>query len=118
MNMNANLHVPDDPDLRRYRAIRAALGATILAGLVAGLAAIGAQSPERQHMTLNCAYDPAATGTLSDAQPEIPAICATAPARSAPPADGPRDDRAAYGVPDAATAKFPSAEPEPLPPTF
>lgn len=118
MNMNANLQVHDDPDLKRYRALRAALGATILAGLVAGLAAIGAQAPDRQHMTLNCAYDPAATGTLSDAQSEIPAICATAPGRSAPSAGAARPDRAAYGVPDAATARFPSAEPEPLPPTF
>ena len=118
MNMNVNLHAPDDPDLKRYRAIRAALGATILTGLVAGLAAIGAQSPDRQHMTLNCAYDPAATGTLSDAPSEIPAICATAAARSAPPAEAALPENARYGVPDAATAEFPSAEPEPLPPTF
>ena len=116
--MNTHLQATDDPDLKRYRAIRAALGATILAGFVAGLAAIGAQAPERQHMTLNCAYDPAATGTLSDAQSEIPAICATEPARAAPAAGDARPDNAKHGVPDAAMAAFPSAEPEPLPPTF
>lgn len=108
----------DDPEVKRYRVIRGAVGAVILAGFLAGLAAIGAQAPERRYMTLNCAYDPAATGTLSDAVSEIPPACA--PATS----DEPRATAAAptragpHGVPDAAAVTFPAAGDDPQPPTF
>jgi len=109
------MHAIDDTEFKRYRAIRAALGATILAGVVAGLAAIGAQAPERQHMTLNCAYEPGAAGTMNDALSEIPDACAPNPATPATPPPG---AAARYGVPDAAASLDPRAQPEPLPPTF
>lgn len=108
----------EDTEVKRYRAIRGAVGAVILAGFLAGLAAIGAQAPERRYVTLNCAYDPAATGTLTDAVSEIPPACMPATT------DEPRATAAApaqagpHGVPDAATAAFPAAGDDPQPPTF
>ncbi|PWB62071.1 MAG: hypothetical protein C3F16_07285 [Betaproteobacteria bacterium] len=106
----------DDPEVKRYRVIRGAVGAVILAGFLAGLAAIGAQAPERRYVTLNCAYDPAATGTLTDAVSEIPSACAPAaadePRATAPTQAGP------HGVPDAAAVAFPAAGDDPQPPTF
>ncbi len=108
----------DDPEVKRYRVIRGALGAVILAGFLAGLAAVGAQAPERRYVTLNCAYDPAATGTLTDAVSEIPSACMPATTEeprataAAPAQAGPQ------GVPDAATVVFPAAGDDPQPPTF
>lgn len=108
----------DDPEVKRYRVIRGAVGAVVLAGFLAGLAAIGAQAPERRYVTLNCAYDPAATGTLTDAVSEIPSACAPAAA------DEPRATAAApaqagpHGVPEASSVAFPAAGDESQPPTF
>jgi hypothetical protein len=111
------MHAIEDPEVNRFRTIRAAGGAVILAGLLAGLAAIGAQAPERQYMTLNCAYDPAATGTLSDAVSEIPAACA--PAATATAAVAPDEERpGAHRVPDASAVDFPAASANHQPPTF
>jgi hypothetical protein len=105
----------DDPEVKRYRTMGAALSTFVVLGVVAGLAAIGAQSPDRQHLTLNCAYDPSALTTMTDAMPEIPGACATGSAarEAAASRAEPR-----YGVPDAATALDPRAEPAEQPPTF
>ncbi len=110
----------DDLEVKRYRTMGAIARSVILLGVLAGLAAIGAQAPERRHMTLNCAYDPAATGTMSDAALEIPGACDTAtrePSAATGAASGPATS-AKYGVPDAATSLDPGAAVEPLPPTF
>ena len=100
----------ETPEVRKYRTIRAALGAVILLGLVAGLATIGAQAPKRDYVTFNCAYDPSATGTLTDAVPEIPDPCyraAATPRRAAP-----------HAVPSAASAVGTAPDDEVQPPTF
>ena len=111
------MHAIEDPEVKRFRSIRAAGGAVILAGVVAGLAAIGARAPERQYMTLNCAYDPAATGTLTDAVSEIPAACA--PASTATATFAPDEARGgAHRVPDASAVDFPAAGADHQPPTF
>ena len=108
----------DDPEVKRYRAIRAGAGAVVLAGFLAALAAIGAQAPERRYLTLNCAYDPAATGTLSDAVSDIPAACAPAVkdaragAAPSPARGGP------HRIPDASAVAFPAAGDDTQPPTF
>jgi len=108
----------DDPEVKRYNVIRGAVGAVILTGFLAGLAAIGAQAPERRYMTLNCAYDPAATGTLTDAVSEIPSACVPA-ATDEPRATATAPTQAGTrGVPDAATVAFPAAGDDPQPPTF
>ena len=109
------MHAFDDPEVKRYKAMGAALGTLVVLGVVTGLAAIGAQAPDRQHMTLNCAYDPSAVTTMTDAMPEIPGACAAGPA--APEAAAARAEPR-YGVPDAATALDPRAEPAAQLPTF
>ena len=110
--MNAN--AIDDPEVKRYRLVGAALRTVIAFGVVAGLAAIGANAPERRHMTMNCAYDPAATGTLSDASGDVSSLCAD----NSVEAEKPAVATGQHSVPDASTALDPRAEPEPLPPTF
>lgn len=110
--MNAN--AIEDPEVKRYRLIGAGLRTLIVFGVVAGLAAIGANAPERRHMTLNCAYDPAATGTLSDAPDDVSRLCAD----NSVQAEKPAATGGQHGVPDASTVLDPRAEPEPLPPTF
>lgn len=109
------MHAFDDPEVKRYKAMGAALSTLVVLGVVAGLAAIGAQAPDRQHMTLNCAYDPSAVTTMTDAMPEIPGACATGPAA---PEDAAVRAEPKYGVPDASTALDPRAEPAAQPPTF
>lgn len=111
------MHAIEDPEVKRFRSIRAAGGAVILAGVLAGLAAIGAQAPERQYMTLNCAYDPAATGTLTDAVSEIPAVCAPAATATADLAADVAP-LSAHRVPDASAVDFPAAGAGHQPPTF
>ena len=87
------------------------------AGFVAGLFAIGAQAPERRYVTLNCAYDPAVTGTLTDAVSEIPSACMPA-ATGAPRATEAPTRAGAHGVPEASSVAFPAAGGESQPPTF
>jgi hypothetical protein len=97
-----------DPEVKRYRATGAALRATILLGVVAGLAVVGARSPDRPQDALLCAHDPAATGTMNDA---MPGVCGTAGADSPSPG-------AVHRVPEAAAVLDPNAPIEAQPPTF
>lgn len=109
--MNA-IHL--DPETRRFRARAAVAQVAVLLAVVAGLGVIGATTPERQHVTTNCAFDPGATGTLSDATLELAGVCGNGtPVEREGGAIGAR-----YGVPDAKSSLDPRAQPEPLPPTF
>ncbi len=99
-------------EVRRYRNLGNAMRALILLGVVAGLAAIGAQAPQRDHVTLNCAYDPVVTGTISDATPAIPDVCAS-PAPDVPPVA-----RSGHSVPDASSTVGAASGDEVQPPTF
>ena len=99
-------------EVRKYKAVGAAYRAVILLGVVAGLAAIGAQAPQRDYVTLNCAYDPSVTGTMTDAVPEIPGLCASpAPARD-------RATTARHAVPEASSIVGTASGDEVQPPTF
>ena len=103
-----------DPEVRRYRAKAAVLQAAVLLAVITGLVAIGTAAPERQYLTMNCAVDPGALDTASDALLELssacPGVADAAPARAA--------SGTKYGVPDAKSALDPRAEPETQPITF
>jgi hypothetical protein len=108
------MHAILDPEVRRFRAKAALVQSAVLLGVVASLFAIGATAPERQFMTMNCAVDASATGTVSDAMLELSSICPGAAQAAAEPAA----TDAKFGVPDAKASLDPRAQPEVQPPTF
>ncbi len=106
------MQVVETAEVRKYKAAGAALRAAILLGVVAGLAAIGARAPRHDHVTLNCAYDPSVTGTMSDAMPEIPGLCDKRSAATEQPSSS------RHAVPDASSAVGSASGDEIQPPTF
>lgn len=103
-----------DPEVRRFRARAAVLQSAVLLAVIAGLGVIGTTTPDRQHVSMNCAFDPGATGTLSDATMGLSSLCGN----GTPGEAGEAPVLAKHGVPDAKSVLDPRAQPEALPPTF
>lgn len=114
------MHAIEIDEVKRYRGVGSTLNSVILLGVVAGLAAIGAQVPDGQYSTLKCAFEEAADGATNAAAPQIPATCGptVAAVDSAPAAPVQSASSLRYGVPEASTVLDPGAVAEPLPPTF
>lgn len=107
------MHANESPEVKHYRTVAAVVRGAVLVGLVAGLAAIGSQAPERTLMSLNCAYSPSSAGTLTDASLELSAACGGAVEEAGPAAVPVR-----HGVPDAKGSLDARLQPEPQPATF
>lgn len=109
--MNAIYH---EPEMRKFRAKAAVVQTAVLLAVVVGLGVIGATTPDHQLVSMNCAFDPGGSGTVSDATMQLAGACGNgtpAEADTAPVT-------AKYGVPDASASLDPRTRPEPLPPTF
>ncbi len=108
--MNAIYH---EPEMRKFRAKAAVVQTAVLLAVVVGLGVIGATTPDHQLVSMNCAFDPGGSGTVSDATMQLAGACG-----NGTPVETAATVPAKHGVPDASASLDPRARPEPLPPTF